>query len=164
MRRFLEKSRYRKPIYIITGVKIVTGAKAKTIKSKSIEGSLGVDVDGTIWSGGAVPISGGPEISGAMSRKESTSWEGSSDFVLAYRVRKVKVNKLGEVTRDEDYKTGAMLDENSQAAMEASIPSPLEIDISAEDINIGDEDGGFSVEETTEDGTIVLCAIPQSLA
>lgn len=162
VRRFLEKSRYRKPIYIVTGLKIVTGARAKTLKSKSIEGSLGVTVDGTIWSSGVVPVSGGPEISGAISRKESISWEESSDFVLAYRLRKVKVSKAGKVNREGDYKTGAMLDEHDRAAMEASVPSPLQIDISEEDLSVGDEDDGFTVVQTTEDGQLVLCASPQS--
>lgn len=69
-------------------------------------------------------------------------------------MRKVKASKVGKVSRDEDYKTGAMLDEYNQAAMEASVPSPLEIDISGEDLNISGEDDGFSVEETTEDGNL----------
>lgn len=163
VRRFLEKSRYRKPIYIVTGLKVVTGARAKTLTSKSIQGSLGVDVDGTIWSGGVVPVGGGPEISGAISRKESTSWEQSSDFVLAYRLRKVRVSKVGKVNRDEDYKTGAMLGELDQAAMEAPAPSPLEIDASEEDVGVSDGDEGFGIEETTEDEQLVLCGIPRSL-
>lgn len=164
VRRFLEKSRYRKPIYIVTGIKTVTGAKAKTLKSKSIQGSLGLDVDGTIWSAGMVPIGGGPGISGTSSRSKATSWEESSDFVLAYKVRKVKVSKVGKVSRDEDYKTGAMLDEYGRAGTEASVPSPLAIEVSGEDLSVSDEDDTFAVEETAEDGQLVLCAIPQSAA
>ncbi|KAJ0108958.1 hypothetical protein J7T55_005505 [Diaporthe amygdali] len=163
VRRFLEKSRYRKPVYIITGLKVVTGAKAETIKSASFGGSLGLDIDATLWSGGVVPVSGGPSISGTISQKQGTLWEGSSDFVLAYRVRMVKVSKKGRVGRSEDYKTGAMLDEHDCAAMELSTPLPLEIDISAEDVSVSEEDDSFAMVETMEDEQLIVCAIPKSL-
>lgn len=56
-----------------------------------------------------------------------------------------------------------MLGEHHQAAMEASTSSPLEIDASGGDVGVSDGDEGFGIEETTEDGHSVLCAIPQSL-
>ncbi|KAL1860722.1 hypothetical protein Daus18300_009065 [Diaporthe australafricana] len=164
VRRFLEVSRYRRPVFIVTGIKVVRGAKAKTSKSSSIGGSLGVEVDGTIWSGGMVPVSGGPSISGTISRKQGTSWEESSDFVLAYSVRMVKVSKGGQVSRDKDYKKGAMLDEDVSEAMKTAGLPPLELDIAAEDMSVSQEGDGFAAEETIEDEQLVVCAIPQSSA
>ncbi len=46
---------------------------------------MGVEVDGTVWSGGTGLVGGRPEVSATTSRKQGTSWEESSDFVLAYR-------------------------------------------------------------------------------
>ncbi|KAF6812643.1 hypothetical protein CSOJ01_05062 [Colletotrichum sojae] len=130
VRRFLQTSRYRKPVYIITGVKIVTGAKANSTKSRSVGGNLAVEVDGTLLSGGAVPIGGGPGIEGKVGKKAGTSWEGSSDFVFAYRVSKVfrKEVKLQEL---------AVLKIEEPAA----------------------EAEGFDAEQLLEDGDVVFCAI-----
>ncbi|KAH8781281.1 hypothetical protein F5883DRAFT_539802 [Diaporthe sp. PMI_573] len=164
VRRFLEKSRYGKPIYIVTGVKVVTGAKAKTSTSSSFGGTLGLEVDGTVWSGGVVPVGGGPSISGTIARSQDMSWEESSDFVLAYRLRMVKVSKDGKLGRNEDYKNGAMLDEHDAATMQAADLSPPELHISSVDLSASQVGDGFAVEETTEDEQLVVCAIPQSSA
>lgn len=92
-------------IYIVTGLKTVSGAKVKTLAARSRHGILGVDVDGTLL--GGIPIAGGPEISGKREDKQQASWDGSSDFVFAFRVRRVKVSKHNEVKSDEDYTRGA---------------------------------------------------------
>ena len=42
----------------------------------------------------------------------------------------VKLSKVGNVSPDEDYKKVAMLDEYNRAETEASVPSPLETEIS----------------------------------
>jgi hypothetical protein len=154
VRRYLDKSRYRKPIYIITGVKTVTGAKAKSHKSRAVGGKLGVEVDGTIWSGGTVPIGGGPEVEGKRENKEGTSWKGSSDFVFAFRVRKVSVKKkTGEVKKYEEYKTGAMLGDE----IEGDVPA---LTFSEEDPEAEDE--GCEMEELMEGDTVIACAVPKA--
>lgn len=154
VRRFLEKSRYNKPVYIITGLKVVRGASAKTLAGRSVGGSLGVEIDGTVWSGGSAPVSGGPEISATVSRRQGTSWDGSSDFVLAYRVRKVKVSKKGAVRKAEDYTTGAML---GQDAAEMERP---ELDILVEDLDATEGAEGFVIEEAMDGEEVVVCAVP----
>ena len=52
----------------------------------------------------------------------------------------VAVDEMIDCVLDEDYKTGAMLGEHDQPAMEASARSPLEIDASEEDAR--DKDAG----------------------
>lgn len=154
VRRFLEKSRYKKPVYIITGLKIVRGASAKTLAGRSVGGSLGVEIDGTVWSGGSVPVSGGPEISATVSQRQGTSWDGSSDFVLAYRVRKVKVSRKGVVMKAEDYTTGAMLGHDS-----VEIERP-DLDILVEDLDATEGVEGFAIEEAMDGEEVVVCAVP----
>lgn len=158
MRRFLEKSRYRKPIYIITGLKIVRGAKAKTLKASYLGGSLAADVDGTVWSGGSMPLSGGAEISGSMSRKQGTSWEDSSDFVLAYRLRQVKVRKAGAIIIDEDYTKGAVLGRLEHDVADAGAP---ELDVLVEEPDVSpDAADDFVAEEVLDGEEPVMCAVP----
>ncbi|KAF3055231.1 hypothetical protein GL218_07453 [Daldinia childiae] len=158
VRRYLDKSRYKKPVYIITGIKTVTGAKAKSFKSRGVGGGLGTEVDGTVWSGGAVPISSGPTIEVNHGRNTDMTWEGSSDFVFAFRVRKVLVEKkTGVVSKDEDYKRGAMLgrEHNTLEVPVLSISEEEDPDLEQE---------GFIREELMEDGVSIICAVPYPLA
>ncbi|KAJ3456639.1 hypothetical protein MRS44_016662 [Fusarium solani] len=151
VREFLERSKYRKPVYIITGLKVVTGAQANTIKSRSVGGTVGVEVDATIWTGGAVPVGGGPGVEGEVGNKISTKWEGSSDFVFAFRVSKVRV---GEVVSEEDYRKGAML--------EREYTKPKDPELSVLGVEEGDARAeGFDAEELMDDEEVVCCAIPK---
>ncbi|KAF8866266.1 hypothetical protein BDZ45DRAFT_640399 [Acephala macrosclerotiorum] len=153
VRRYLDNSRYRKPIYIITGLKVVIGAKAESHKSRSLGGKLGVEVDGTIWSGGTVPVGGGPEIELKNKRKEGTSWEGSSDFVFAFRVRKVRVEKkTGTVKYDDDKTDGAMLGDEIK---KVDVP-----ELSFAEVNLEPESERFEREELMEGDAVVACGIP----
>lgn len=58
----------------------------------------------------------------------------------------------------------AMLDEQDRAAMKASVSSLPEIDMSGEDLSVSDEDNGVTVEQTIEDGQLVLCVLARWLA
>ncbi|KAH6950810.1 hypothetical protein DER45DRAFT_619338 [Fusarium avenaceum] len=109
VRRWLELCNYRKPIYIITGLKVVTGAEANTIKSRTVGGIMFAEVDGTVWSGGTVPIASGPGIEGKVGKKRETRWEGGN-FVFAFRVSKVQVKKTGDVVSEKEFTRGAFLD------------------------------------------------------
>ncbi|UNI23181.1 hypothetical protein JDV02_009016 [Purpureocillium takamizusanense] len=111
VRRYLDRSRYRKPLYVITGIKTVYGAKVKSHKSRAHSGKLGVSVDGTLSSGGIVPVSLEPGVGGKSEARTGTSWEGSSDFVFAFRVRKIHVSKKPQtIDKNDDYNKGALLD------------------------------------------------------
>lgn len=101
-------------------------------------------------------IGGGPEVEGKIEKKEGTTWEGSSDFVFAFRVRKVSVEKkTGALKEDDDYKTGAML--GNEIGKE-DVPG---LSISAvEDPEAEDE--GFEKEELMEGDIVIACAVPRA--
>jgi hypothetical protein len=97
--RYLQITRYRRPVYIITGLTVVTGADASTLSSRTWGGTLAVEVDGTVLRGG------GPRVEGKVGNKAGTKREGSSDFVFAFRVSKVLVGKVtGQAASEEDYR------------------------------------------------------------
>ncbi|KAI0379220.1 hypothetical protein F5Y04DRAFT_260007 [Hypomontagnella monticulosa] len=153
VRRYLDKSRYRKPVYIITGIKTVAGANAKSFGIRGVDGSLGPEVDATVWSGGTIPISGGPTVEVNRQNNTGVSWEGSSDFVFAFRVRKIFVKKTGVVNKDEDYRRGAMLGREYEISKVAAVSI-----LSEEDPDVEQE--GFTREELMEGDVPVNCAIP----
>lgn len=157
VRRFLERCRYRKAVYVITGLKVVYGAKAKSYTSRAHGGAAAVAVDGTIWSGGAAPVSVEPGVEGRLETSKGTAWEGSSDFIFAFRARKVHVSKQTSlVDRNEDYTKGAMLGDNFEEIAK-DLP---ELSISSQE-DPSPEDEGYSEENLREGETVVACAIPR---
>lgn len=154
-RRFLHMSRYRKPLYIVTGIKVVTGAQANTFKSRAVGASFASEADGTVLSGGTVPIGGGPGIEGKAQNKTTVQWEACGDFVFAFRASRVLVGKVEEqVASEEEYRKGAMLghEEEEVQGPELSVLKIEDPDVEAE---------GFDVEDLTEDGDAVPCSIPR---
>ncbi|KAF2245817.1 hypothetical protein BU26DRAFT_488470 [Trematosphaeria pertusa] len=152
VRRYLEKARYRKPVYIITGVKVVSGAQARTATSQVRGGAIGLEVDGTVWSGGMVPVSGGPQIELAEASDKETSWEWSGDFVFAFRVSRVRVQKTGTVQSEKPYAKGAMLDNGEEAKL-----SGVEITIVEEEGAAPEE--GYKAVELMEGYDAVNCGL-----
>ncbi|EFX03244.1 hypothetical protein CMQ_3173 [Grosmannia clavigera kw1407] len=153
-RRFLQMSRYRKPLYIITGRKVVTGAQANTLKSRTVGAILAAEVDSTVASGSTISIGGGPGIEGRMENKTSMKWTGGSDFVFAFRVSKVFVHKATEqVASEDEYHKGAMLGIEE----EAEVSGPELRILKVEDPDAETE--RFDAEDLKEDEDTVLCAI-----
>lgn len=150
-------TRYRKPIFVITGLKIVTGAQANTHQSRTMGANVAAEVDGTVWSGGTVPLGVGPGVEGKVGNTASTVWEGSSDFVFAFCASKVYVGKAtGQVVSEEEYRRGAMLGNEDQRVQGPEL-SVLEV----EDPNAEGE--GFRTEELVEDEDVVVCATPMTV-
>ena len=103
--RYLNKSRGRKPLYIVKGVKIACGATAKTLRTKANGGRLGVSVDRALM---AAPGSVGPELEAGIKKEDGVEFGGSDDFVFAYRLGRIKVDrKMGEAEED-DHNEGAL--------------------------------------------------------
>ncbi|KAJ2976689.1 hypothetical protein NQ176_g4798 [Zarea fungicola] len=155
VRHFLKLSRYRKPVYIVTGIKIATGA-AKTLQARTVGGAAGVSVDTSLWT--ASPISGGPGVEGKAGRKESTEWDSSSPFVFAFSVSRVWASKAtGQVVGEEQYRKGAMLGDDAEEGGQeegdrVSIAKIEQVDAQAE---------GLDAEELMEDEDTVLCIRPK---
>ena len=102
---FIVESNYKKPVYLITGVKTARGADAAFGRSRKTGANAQFGVDGT--SAGA-PATAGPKISFHTSDSEKTSFGGSADFVFAYRLREIFYEK-GQV-KHQEYNRGALYD------------------------------------------------------
>lgn len=88
----------------------MSGAKCLTTATNSTDGLAGAQVDGTILTGGTIPVGGGLEVHGGRSKKSKASWEGSTDFVLAFKVSRVTVSRSGKIKKEEEYLKGAFLE------------------------------------------------------
>ncbi|CAI6097480.1 unnamed protein product [Clonostachys chloroleuca] len=151
VRRFLERSRYRKPVYVITGLKTVYGASAKSNESRSKNKKASIAVDGNVLGGGNIA----PGAGAGTENKKSTSWEGSSDFVFAFRVRKVHVSKKTLVVKDnDDYTKGAKFDRDDAFRVKEDIP---ELSILSQ-VEATAKEMGYREETLMEGDSPVTCA------
>lgn len=86
-RAFLEATRYKKPIYLITGLKVARGASANIINIRTRRGNVGL--------GGQLGSPSHACLQGQTRAFGQTSFESSTDFVLGFRVTKIKVTRSG---------------------------------------------------------------------
>ncbi|KAL6400132.1 hypothetical protein AUP68_15825 [Ilyonectria robusta] len=115
VRAHLERGRYRKPVYIVTGLKTVYGSKAKSHTSQPHGGNASVAFEGTGWSGGAVPLG----VEGRHETTRGTSWQDSSDFAFAFRARKFHEESTAD---DECYDENGLMEGNR--VVRFAVPKP----------------------------------------
>jgi hypothetical protein len=104
VKSYLEKSWFCKPVYMITGLKFARGATAESGEKRSNGGKVNVGVDGTPV---GILLGGGPKLEGKVGNNKRIGWEGSSDFVFAYQLIRIKSRKNGTFT-EKDYNKGAL--------------------------------------------------------
>ncbi|KAH6670620.1 hypothetical protein B0J14DRAFT_429166, partial [Halenospora varia] len=97
---YITATKYRKPIYMVTGVKIARGAEVSGRIIKEYTGMLKVGLDATMLTG--VPISGGPAVETGKMKEREVGFGGGSDYVFAYRVVKIVLSRDGGVKKQKD--------------------------------------------------------------
>lgn len=151
MQRYLEKCRYRKPVYIVTGLKTVTGAAVKTSKRSVSANKAGIELE-IPGIEGILPWATKPEITMRKEVENKMSWEDHSDFIFAYRVSKVWVKK-GSIL-EEDYTKGARFEKEEKAVVNIA----LEI-AKVEEADPAEE--GFLKEVIIDGDEKIIIAIPE---
>jgi hypothetical protein len=146
-KKYLEKFDFEKPLYLVVGTKAVSGTNVKQVlkKEQSTDFKLSVDATNT-----AAPLSLGPELGVSDSKGDTLSFKGSSDFVFAFRIQKIVVNRQFEI-QDEDGETeGAVLgiDEETGEGFEVQ-------GVEGSDSRVADLPGGK--EEMVNDGEEQVC-------
>lgn len=106
VQRYLKNMRYRKPVYMITGMKIVRGGRMKSSGSTGGETVVKLGFDGKP---AGVPVTVGPDVEVSARTGQSDSFDASTDFVFALRLRKLTCKK-NDSLRDEEFNKGAMFD------------------------------------------------------
>jgi hypothetical protein len=109
VKAFMEASQYALPVFMITGLKIARGASTGSSATRAASQKLGL----------SVPVGGvsiGPSLDATQKRFEGTSFEGSTDFVLAFRVRRVRFKK-GQLEQ-KIYTKGASMMDGDEGAKE----------------------------------------------
>lgn len=82
---------FKKRLYMITGIRVARGAKLQQEASKTVGGDATVGVDLVTFTG--APVTAGPGVDFSNTKTEKYGFEGSSDFVYAYRVCEIHYRK-----------------------------------------------------------------------
>jgi hypothetical protein len=150
VKRFLEAGRFKKPVYMITGMKIARGASAIGSQTVVHGGEAKLGFDGT-FSG--VPVALGPEVEVSSSKTNAVSFEGAEGFAFAIRLRKISY-KMGRDLVHREYREGVVLDDDDEVGEEEEEEGVevLGIDLKDEEfigvtsMRVAEEDDGSEVQ------------------
>ncbi|KAI4132998.1 MAG: hypothetical protein LQ338_000466 [Usnochroma carphineum] len=105
---YIKRTAFRKNAYMITGLKIVKGAKVATERRRGFGGDAQAGFGGAA---AGLPVQLGPDISGKVSDVDKESFEQSSGFVFAMRLREIYYQRGKPAgLADRGYNKGALYD------------------------------------------------------
>lgn len=139
------KKNPRRSVYMVTGIKIARGAAHLRARAKGFNVDLKPGVDATPFSG--VPVSGGLLAGVGREKVEKTWFSMSSDFVFAYRLRRI-ILKRQTVSKSREYVRGATVAHDERGGSCGSVASEM---LRGQDVDTADEVRIESVEQSHDD-------------
>ncbi len=127
-------------LFLVTGMKLVNGARIKYSSSGStaFTANLGVDVP-------ALGFTAGPKGRWTSADDDETEFSRESEFIFAFRVKRLRI---GRKISTEDYSKGAFLANAGDTKNDASEP------ILADDIDGSAFENAYFVSDATEDDDV----------
>ena len=126
-------------LYMITGIKIAYGA-ASTIEHAKQRG-LNLKF-GTDFTSQGIPTSLGPQIGGSNTISTKQSQSGGDPFVFAFRLRRIKISRKGEVSHERHTK-GTVLgirEEGSDQDVQIVVEGVEDFDAGGEEFQLNSKD------------------------
>lgn len=125
---YLEVHEWRKPVYMITGIKVARGASVASRKAGEADATAKVGADATMI---GAPVTLGPEVGFKKEKGRSVAYAGSTDYVFAYRLKRIRARRGGRFD-DGDYTKGALFgmiaDDGEGEEKEQTLHEAYEID------------------------------------
>jgi len=107
---YVEDTWFKRPLYMVTGLRIARGFSVETTDGKENGGELSVGVDATA---AAVPVQVGPKVKILWTKNEKVGFGASSDCVFAYQVIEIR-SKKDDKFSTKDYNAGALLNTDEE--------------------------------------------------
>ncbi|KAK5655305.1 hypothetical protein OQA88_5872 [Cercophora sp. LCS_1] len=166
-RDFVTRSRFRKPLYMVTSIKIARGASASVRSAAGRGVKAAVTVGGTLV--GGAPVNIGPEVQRQWGRAESGSFEDAGDFVFAFGLHRIVARRrcrdddatgggVEVVGRPVEYTSGAMYDSQGGHVLEKALP--LVDEGACGNALVSDFRGSEGNEVLDFDGEEIVCVRP----
>ncbi|KAJ4123172.1 hypothetical protein NW768_009700 [Fusarium equiseti] len=127
---YFQVHNWRKPVYLITGIKIAKGASVSTESSKGRSAQTELKVDAT---GLGSDVQVGPEASWESNSKRGVSYGGSTDYIFAYQLTRMKPKQKGREVKNKSFVEGAVYgkgDEGNVAGVRIQDKFDIEEDVS----------------------------------
>ncbi|KAM5342059.1 hypothetical protein ACJ41O_015090 [Fusarium nematophilum] len=146
--QYLKARRFKDPVYMVTGLKI--GRQGSLQSSQSKEKGLKLD-------GGLNPPGGPAQIGGkgglSIAAAQGESWEDSTDFIVAFRVKKIWYHR-GELQNKTH---------QAKAVMQDGGPVNDMVLMHDDDVTVDDvfSDRGLTTETEAENGEEVVWIVPK---
>ncbi|KAL6364638.1 hypothetical protein LRP88_00608 [Fusarium phalaenopsidis] len=104
---FMQGAKYKAHVYLVTGLKIGRGSSFQSASSVSKGGKLDVGINPP-----GAPVEVGPKAAVNLTTAEGESWEGSTDFIVAFRVKRVQYRQ-GSIEAKTNTAKAVMQDDNA---------------------------------------------------
>lgn len=108
---YFQVHNWRKPVYLITGIKIARGASVHAESNTERSAQASLQVDGTL---SGAPSKAGPEGTLESKMKRGISYGGSTDYIFAYRLMKIQPKKGGQKFTNRSYVKGAVFEKGEE--------------------------------------------------
>ncbi|KAI0543460.1 hypothetical protein F4679DRAFT_110541 [Xylaria curta] len=131
VRAYLQVHNWRKPVFLITGVKIARGARVST--ESSSERSADVEVKANAESVG-MPNEVGPKAGWESKKKKGVLYDGSTDYIFAYQLLRMMPKKGGKKVLNESYVKGAVFGKEEGDNVEVKVRNIFDIE---EEVSLG---------------------------
>lgn len=148
VQKFMQGAKFKAPIYMITGLKIGKGASLQSSSSKG----KGLKIDGGLNPPGS-PAQVGGKAGLGVKTAEGESWESSTDFVVAFRVKKIWYER-GEV-KSRSHNKNVVMQDGAQKGVKIALLA--DDDVGLEDVFT---DESLRVDRDVENGEDVNWIIP----
>ncbi|KAK0507728.1 hypothetical protein JMJ35_009617 [Cladonia borealis] len=116
----LEKQNYKKPLFMITGLKVVHGA-SKAVSTKKLKLGGDLTAQGDLTSLGAPGVAPGLKLGLDQARFEHIEWESAEPYVFAFRLREIYYRR-GTDLESKAYTRGALYSEGNEQMAKAAVP------------------------------------------
>ena len=146
---FLKMAPPKTPLYIITGLKTVSGVTASTSRANASGYTAQLGADGTA---AGVPVTVGPKTGHTGARGEQVSWKCQGPLVFAYQLAQISFKKGAWVMKD--YQKGAMFGMDQEVG-----GTEIEVDESEAERDFVNELEDVEVREGWDEGNGEECVV-----
>lgn len=129
VRRYLESNKFRESVYMITGLMVAREASEtlEAMKGRGVYSQIGADLTSV-----GAPVVVGPKGHLAKQTQRVITFSKADDFILAFRLTRIKVKRMGEIRVDK-YTRGAMYSLGPGSGHGAVVPDSEQLVIETED-------------------------------
>lgn len=142
---FMRSSRFKVPVYMVTGLKVAYDASlaTSTTRTVALEADAGLTPPG-------IPVQLGMGAGFANSHQEGEIWHAPTPIIVAFKVKKIWLDRKGEVKHQGHNKGAAMLD-GTPSDREPTFTIRWDDELTLEEV---DEMFGKGEEDSQEEGSI----------